>query len=159
MPRVSSSQDRIDVARRGRDRMPRLHETAIELEVPFHDVDAVGVVWHGHYYKYMEIARTALLRSRALDSRDLLGLRFGMVMVESRCRHIAPLRYGDRARVTAWFRDVTHRICIDYEIRSVDRGTRVARGRTVLASVTPDGRLLLRTPAPMLDRLAGAEAR
>ena len=42
--------------------MGRLRETRVELEVPFHHVDALGVVWHGHYLEYLEPARTALLR-------------------------------------------------------------------------------------------------
>ena len=24
-------------------------------QVPFHDVDALHIVWHGHYYKYLEV--------------------------------------------------------------------------------------------------------
>ena len=56
-------------ARRGQ----RLHETSVEIEVPFHDVDALRIVWHGHYYKYLELARTQLLRSREQTFRaDLL---------------------------------------------------------------------------------------
>ena len=43
--------------------MPKL-EAAIEVEVPFHDVDAMTVAWHGHYLKYFELARTQLLRAR-----------------------------------------------------------------------------------------------
>ena len=31
------------------------------IEVPFHDVDVMRVAWHGHYVKYFEIARCALL--------------------------------------------------------------------------------------------------
>ena len=27
------------------------------IEVPFHDVDTMNVVWHGHYLKYFEIPR------------------------------------------------------------------------------------------------------
>ena len=42
--------------------MGRLRETSVELEVPLHDVDVLGIVWHGHYYKYLEAARTALLQ-------------------------------------------------------------------------------------------------
>src|SRR5690606_75173 len=79
----------------------RLHETSVELEVPFHDVDALRIVWHGHYLKYFEIARTALLRARGLDAGDLVGARYQLVVVESHCRHGAPLRYGDRIRVSA----------------------------------------------------------
>ena len=40
---------------------PRLRETSVELEVPFHDIDGMGIVWHGHYFKYLEIARTKLV--------------------------------------------------------------------------------------------------
>lgn len=132
----------------------RHHETFVHFEVPFHDVDALGIVWHGHYYKYLELARTALLRARGLDGRDLLGLGFGMVVIESGCRHVAPLRYGDRARVSAWFADLTHRVSIRYEITREDDGSRVARAHTILATVDPSGRLLMRTPKVLLDRLA-----
>jgi acyl-CoA thioester hydrolase len=123
---------------------------SIQLEVPFHDVDALGIVWHGHYYKYLELARTALLRGCQLDGRDLRGLGFG---IESRCRHVAPLRYGDIAGVSAWFRDIKHRICIQYEIVRAADGVRAARGETILATVTREGDLLLETPEVVLRRL------
>ena len=35
----------------------------VEVEVEFQDVDPMGVAWHGHYLKYFERARCALLRS------------------------------------------------------------------------------------------------
>jgi acyl-CoA thioester hydrolase len=127
--------------------------------VPFHDVDALRVVWHGHYYKYLELARTELLRSRRLDVPDLLELGFGFVLIESGCRHAAPLRYGDRARVAAWFRDVRHRVFVAYEVTNLTRRRRAAWGHTVLATTDVDGRMLLATPAAILDRLAGARTR
>ena len=33
----------------------------VELTIPFHDVDMMGVAWHGNYFRYFEIAREALL--------------------------------------------------------------------------------------------------
>ena len=45
----------------------------MELDVPFHHVDALGIVWHGHYPKYFEAAGMALLRKLALDGGDLIG--------------------------------------------------------------------------------------
>ena len=36
-------------------------QAEVEIEIPFHDVDVLGVAWHGHYVKYLEIARCALL--------------------------------------------------------------------------------------------------
>jgi acyl-CoA thioester hydrolase len=132
-----------------------LHDACIEFEVPFYDVDALGIVWHGRYYKYLELARTRLLRARGLDAGDLVGSRFRFVVVESACRHTAPLHYGDRVRVSAWLRDVEHRIFIAYEVTNLTRGVRAARAHTIFATTDKDGRMLLRTPKPIRDRLRG----
>ena len=29
----------------------------VELTIPFHDVDMMGVAWHGNYFRYFEVAR------------------------------------------------------------------------------------------------------
>jgi len=133
----------------------RLRESSVELEVPFHDVDMMGIVWHGHYYKYLEHARTALLRSCGLDRGDLIGPRYRFMVIESRCRHSHPLLYGDRMRVTAWVRDLRHRICLDYEIVNLSRDKRSARAQTILATLDEDQRLLLETPHEIRKRLLG----
>jgi len=134
-------------------RRPRLRETVVELEVPFRDVDMIGIVWHGHYFDYMEAARTALLRSCGLDRGDLIGPRFSFFVIETRCRHAFPLFYGDTVRVTAWLRDVKRRINIAYEIYNLTRDRRAARGHTILATTDPDRRLLLETPDEIQKRL------
>ena len=131
----------------------RLHETRVELEVPFHDVDLLRVVWHGHYYKYFEVARTKLLRSLGLDAGEVIGKRYLLMLSESSCRHLNPLKYGDRFEVAAWLQDVENRICIDFEIENLSSGQRCARGRTVLVSLDLEGRLLMKTPRAILDRI------
>ncbi len=120
--------------------------TSVELRVPLHDVDPLGVVWHGHYYKYFELARTELLRARGIDGATLLGMGFKMFVIESRCRYVQPLRYDERFTVGAWFCDVDHRIQISYEVRSVDAQRRVARGMTTLVTTDAHGAMLLETP-------------
>ena len=132
---------------------PRLRECAVEIEVPFHDVDAMRVVWHGHYFKYLEQARTALLRSCALDVSDLVSLRLAFVVIDSGCRYIAPLRYGDRMRVSAWFRDISHRLYVGYEIQNLCSGDRAARAHTVLATISFEGKVFYRTPDAILERV------
>lgn len=133
----------------------RPFETSVESEVPFHHVDPLGVVWHGHYLKYMEGARTALLRGLGLDAGDLVGPRYRFVVVESRCRHVYPLRYGERLRATAWLTRWERRLDVAYEITNLSRGRRAARGHTLLATTDVEGRLLWETPRAILDRLRG----
>jgi acyl-CoA thioester hydrolase len=127
----------------------------VELEVPFHDVDVLGVVWHGHYYKYLEIARTALLRELGLDGRTT-RLPYTWVVIESQCRHARPLRFGDRFVVECWLEDIDHRVNVAYELRIVASGERCARARTVLATLDDSGELLLNTPEAVLRLLRAA---
>lgn len=135
-----------------RDRVPpgAVH---VDLEVPFHDVDPLLVAWHGHYFKYFELARTALQRAHRLDVADLRGLGIAWFVVDTRTRHVSPLRYGERFRVHAWFFEDDPRIGIAYEIRALDGGRRVARARTVLVSTTKDGEMLFETPKEIRDRI------
>lgn len=136
---------------------PRLHETQIEHEVPFHDVDITRRVWHGHYYKYLELARTALFRACGLDDDALIPKRFMLYVVETRCRYTFPLRYGERMRVSAWFREVERRLSVAYEITNLSQGRRAARALTVLATVGLEGRLLMETPHEIVERIRAAQ--
>jgi acyl-CoA thioester hydrolase len=137
-----------------RGRSARLRETSIEHEVPFHDVDITQRVWHGHYYKYLELARSALFRACNLEDEDLVPKRFRLYVIETHCRYVYPLRYGDRMSVSAWFRDIEHRIAIDYEVTNQSRGRRAARAHTLIATVDLEDRVLLETPREILERIA-----
>lgn len=127
---------------------------SVEIEVPFHDVDSLRVVWHGHYIKYLEIARCALMRTVDLDNDAIVELGCGLLMGEVQVKHTGVLRYGDKARVTAWFKDIEQRIHIGYEVRNLTTGKRAARARTSLVLLNgATGDLLLETPAAVLERL------
>lgn len=138
----------------------------VDLEVPFHDVDPLFVAWHGHYYKYLEIARTSLQRHHQLDVADMRALGFAWFVIETRTRHVQALHYGERFRVFSWFVEDDPRVGIDYEIRSIatidgaPTGHRVARARTVLVNTVlqrgeggPRGELLFATPEAIKERI------
>ena len=131
-----------------------LPSLSVELEVPFHDVDPLHVVWHGHYYKYMEIARTHLLRAHGLDGQDMLALGYTLFVIESRCRYAFPLRYGDKFRVTAEIVDIDNRINIAYEIFNLTQNRRSAKGKTALVTTDMEGNMFLETPALLRSKLA-----
>lgn len=124
-----------------------------EGTVPFHDCDPLGIVWHGHYYKYLENARTVLLSRHGLDVRDFIEIGHRLLMIETRCRHAYPLRYGDQYRVHAWFIDTEMRLHIGYEVRSVTHDRRAARAWTTLVVTDREGNMLLETPHEVRRRL------
>jgi acyl-CoA thioester hydrolase len=130
-------------------------EVEVELEVPFHDVDMLRIVWHGHYFKYFEIARTQLMRNKGLSAEQLVASGYTLVVIESKARYPAPLRFGQRFVVGATFADVDYRLKIDYQIYNITEDRRAAYGHTVLATLSRGGELLLRTPDLLLDRVRG----
>jgi acyl-CoA thioester hydrolase len=128
-------------------------EVTLELEVPFHDVDMLELVWHGHYYKYFELARTQLLRARGLTDRALRDSGYMLVVVESTCRHPGALRFGQHFRVGAALGSVEFGLRVDYQIWNLSDDRRAAYGNTVLAILDSSGKLLVRTPDALLDLL------
>jgi acyl-CoA thioester hydrolase len=125
----------------------------VELEIPFHQVDVLGIAWHGHYPKYLELARTALLRAHRLDTEDLRALGFRLVVSESFLHHASPLRYADRVRVAAWMGEVENRIEIAYQLRNLTSDALAAEGWMAFVTTRADGTLCLETPPEILERL------
>jgi len=125
-----------------------------EGEVPFHDVDSLQIVWHGHYYKYFEIARTKLFLHHGIDGKDMHDLGYRFVIAHGECRHVSALAYRDRYRVSAWFGpDPEHRVRVLYEVWNLSTGKRAARGRTDLVTTDPHGNMLLVTPQIIQQRI------
>ncbi|MDE2345855.1 MAG: acyl-CoA thioesterase, partial [Gammaproteobacteria bacterium] len=86
------------------------------LEVPFQDIDAMQVAWHGNYLRYFETARTTLLRSIDYDYPQMLASNYLWPIIEAHLRFIKPLRYGQRIQVSAELVEWENRMKIDYTI-------------------------------------------
>lgn len=128
-------------------------EVTIDLEVPFYDVDVLGIVWHGHYYKYMDRARVALLARHGLD-RKAFGEFSGRVLVaEAACRYLSPLSFSDRFTVTAYFTEIEARLRVGYRIWNLSREKQAARAFTTLVLTDAEGSLLWRVPDAMKERI------
>jgi len=54
-----------------------IHQAPIDVQIPFHAVDMMEAVWHGHYVKYLEsvICATFLSFPRAAWERSPGALR------------------------------------------------------------------------------------
>ena len=129
----------------------------ISLEVPFHDVDSMGIVWHGHYLKYLEIARTALLRLAELDLDTMAATGCGWPIVTCELKYLRPLTYGQRVRVTATLMEYENRLKIAYAIFDAASGEKLTKAATVQLAVNlRTGELAEGTPAPMVEAIARA---
>jgi acyl-CoA thioester hydrolase len=127
---------------------PELLACEVELKVPFHDVDAMQVVWHGHYLKYFEIARGTLFELAGIDlMRYYATSGYLFPVVRTMVKHVHPLRYRDRFTCSARVVEIRRKIAVGFEIRLAGHGTLCARGRSEQVAVaTPDFRIVMEIP-------------
>ena len=121
----------------------------VELDVRFPEVDSYGVVWHGHYILYCEVARNALCAAGGLTPAEALaaGYKVPITRFEMNLRRSA--RLDDRLEVAVTLRPPeTARLVMDYEIRRLHpKRETLATGTTEQVILNPKGELLLTFPA------------
>ncbi|KVO44733.1 4-hydroxybenzoyl-CoA thioesterase [Burkholderia ubonensis] len=134
---------------------PRLPLTATAaVEVPFHDVDAMNVCWHGHYLKYFEAGRAALLRAIDYDYPAMQASGYLWPVVEAHLKYVRPAVYGQRVEVRATLLEFENRLKIGYEIVDAQSGERLTRGHTVQLAI--DGKThetQFVSPAALIERV------
>lgn len=72
-----------------------IHRLEVEREVAFRDCDPMGVLWHGNYLAYAEVAREALGRSLGWGVPQIRDRGLFAPVVRSQTVHRAPARPGD----------------------------------------------------------------
>ena len=126
----------------------------VELQVPFHDVDSVGIVWHGHYAKYFELARCALLDTFRYGYRQMIDSGYVWPIIDFNLRYIKPARFEQKLRVRATLEEWEYRLKIAYVVTDAVSGERLTKGHTVQVAVSKEtGEMLLASPAVLRERL------
>lgn len=131
-----------------------LLSTEVEMEIPFQDVDAMQVVWHGNYFRYFEAARSQLLRMITYDYSEMLASGFLWPIIETRVRFVRVVRYRQCISVNAALMEWENRLKIDYLIRDADSKARLTTGYTIQCAVDArNNELQLVSPPVLLEHL------
>jgi acyl-CoA thioester hydrolase len=131
----------------------------VDATVAFHDVDLVRVAWHGHYLKYFENARWALMDRLGYGLDTMLGKAEGWPIVSLEVKYLRPSRFGDILRVRAGLVEWESRLVINYLATHVASGERVARARTTQVLVDmATGEMRYALPTEFITRVQAAVA-
>lgn len=125
----------------------------VELRIPFHDVDAASIVWHGNYFKYFEAARVALLDKLDYGYTRMAESGFIWPVVDLCARFSRPITFDQYVRVEASLLEWEYRMKIAYEISDQDNNM-LGKGMTVQVPLKLDSReLVLGTPHFLSERI------
>ena len=115
--------------------MPPELSHAIEITPIFGEVDIMEVVWHGHYVRYMEQARSALLARFDYDYPQMRASGYAWPVVDLHIKYVRPAAFGQRLEVRATIVEWESRLGIDYRITDAASGERLTRARTLQVAV------------------------
>ena len=116
----------------------RTHHFA--LRVYFEDTDVAGIVYYANYLRFMERARSDLLRLLGIDQRAALEGGEGVYAVaEVSIKYRSPARLGDDLLVVTDIEEVRAASVLIHQ--QVMRGREILTDAMVTAAfLTPDGR-------------------
>ncbi|MHB0817744.1 acyl-CoA thioesterase [Stutzerimonas stutzeri] len=110
-------------------------QAEVEILVPFFDVDSMDVVWHGHYIKYFEVARCALLERIGHNYLQMRDAGYAWPVIDVQLRYMRGARFNQRIIVRADLVEWENRLKINYLINDAETGERMTRGSTVQVAV------------------------
>jgi acyl-CoA thioester hydrolase len=123
-----------------------------EVLVPFFDVDSLNIVWHGHYVKYLEVARCALLDKLGHDYNQMRDSGYAWPVIDLQLRYVRGAVFGQRINVRASLVEWENRLKIDYLITDVATGERMTRASTTQVAVEIASReMQLASPKVFID--------
>jgi acyl-CoA thioester hydrolase len=111
--------------------------------VEFGDTDMAGIVHFAQFFRYMEAAEHALLRSLGLSvAIDWEGKKIGFPRVAASCDYVHPARFGDELTITVAVSRLGHS-SVTYAFEFLKDEELIARGQitAVFCRVNTEGRL------------------
>ena len=128
-----------------------------EIVVPFFDVDMMNIVWHGHYVKYLEVARCALLDHIGHNYTHMLESGYGWPVIDLQLRYVRSAVFGQKLNVRASLVEWENRLKINYLISDAITGERLTRASTVQVAVDVQSReMQLVSPQVFIDAVQKA---
>ncbi len=127
----------------------------MEMQIPFHDVDSMGITWHGNYLRYFEVARCKLLDELGYNYRQMQASNYAWPIIDLQIKYVKASTFEQKITVRAELVEWENRLKINYQIRDVETGARITKGYTIQAAVDMSTQeLCFVTPEVFRDKIA-----
>jgi len=134
------------------------HEHHFALTVYFEDTDTAGVVYYANYLKFMERARSDMIRAAGVDQVEVLHSGGGAYYVaDCHIRYLKPARLGDDLVVVSTV-DAVRAVSVVIHQR-VMRGREQLTDARVTAAFLDEGGRPQRQPREWVERFKSISAK
>ncbi|NBI42659.1 acyl-CoA thioesterase [[Haemophilus] felis] len=125
-----------------------------DYEIPFFDVDSMDIMWHGHYVKYLEMARCAFLEEIHYTYDVMKKKGYGWPIVQLNLKYVKPAMFRQKVRVHLAVVEYESCLRIEYVIKDLSSGQTLTKGSTTQVAVEINSReMQLQTPQSWRDAI------
>jgi len=110
-------------------------KSEVIIQVQFYDLDPMEVVWHGHYVRYLEIARSALLDKINYNYPQMKASGYAWPIIDIQLRYVKPAVFSQRIKISAEIAEWENHLKINYLITDMKTGHRLTRASTTQVAV------------------------
>jgi acyl-CoA thioester hydrolase len=122
--------------------------------IPFCDVDATGVMWHGSYVRYFEEARCRLFEKCGFSYETILANGYQLPVISLKIKYVKPCGYNQKINITAKLEKSEHIMIVVHEIADAETSEKMSEAETRhIAFCSETKRSLLRLPDFILDKM------
>ena len=83
-----------------------IFKTETEIQIPFYDNDPMGIVWHGNYVKYLEVARCDMLDKIGYNYLDMKNDNVMYPIAKLDMKYIKPTTFNQKIRVECTIEEI-----------------------------------------------------
>ncbi|WP_424000449.1 acyl-CoA thioesterase [Maribacter sp. IgM3_T14_3] len=125
----------------------------ISFRIRYSETDQMGVVYHGNYAQYLELARVEWLRSLGISYKSMEEGGIMLPVISLSIKYLKPALYDDLITVKVILtKKPAVRIEFDYEILN-EAGDLLATANTVLVFMDMKRNRPTKCPQLLLDKL------
>ncbi len=106
-----------------------------EMRIPFFDVDMLEIAWHGHYVKYFEEARCAMLEKIGYNYLDMKKDGYAWPIVDMHLKYMSPAKFTQLIKIRCDLVEYENRLKINYLIYDSETGQKLTKGYTIQLAV------------------------
>ncbi len=130
-----------------------MKDFSTQIRVRYGETDQMGVVYHGNYATYFEIARTEWLRNLGISYKELEKKGVMLPVISLSLNFLKSAKYDDVLTITVSLKKTPLvKIDFDYEIINQNH-EKVSTGNSVLAFIDMKTNKPIKCPSYILEKL------
>lgn len=119
----------------------------IPINIRFHEVDSLRIVWHGHYLKYFEDGREAFGKKYGIAYMDVFRAGLATPLIKISCEYKKAVKYNDKVMLqTTFIPTMAAKIVFEFRLFNPDTDEVFATGKSTQVFLNAASELILTSP-------------